>query len=414
MTLLQALDWFEQQSKAMADDLETLCNMNSGSDYQEGLEEVSHWLEQYLHPMDTPCHRIPLPSYRSLDDQGAWVERVSAPALRWDWSGDGSATTTIPKPLLLSIHYDTVYGPHHPFQKCIRLDGQRMNGPGVIDAKGGIVVLRYAAIAATRFLRSLPLRFSIVLTPDEEIGSPSSSHLWNAICDEFSFGLLFEPTLPDGSFVSTRKGTGNFIFKIAGRSAHAGRNFYAGRNAIVHAASMIRELHELNGQRENVTVNVGRIRGGDAVNVVPDLAVLRVNVRVGDFEDQAWIEQQMQLIASRYDAPEAGYQVHVEGGIHSPPKPIDSQTEKWMRWIESEAQQLGQTIRWNASGGASDGNKLQALGLSNLDTLGPDGDGLHSDKEWVDLTSLPKKASMVVRLLNRYVADEFVSNSRTE
>jgi glutamate carboxypeptidase len=214
--------------------------------------------------------------------------------------------------------------------------------------------------------------------------------------------------------VSIRKGTGNFIFKIVGRAAHAGRNFQAGRNAIVHAASLIRDLHQLNGQRENVTINIGRIRGGDAVNVVPDLAVLRVNVRVGDFEDQAWIEQQMQHIASRYDAPEAGYQVHVEGGIHSPPKPIDSQTEKWMRWVESEAQQLGQTIRWNASGGASDGNKLQALGLSNLDTLGPDGDGLHSDKEWVDLTSLPKKAFIVVRLLDRYVADEFVNNSRTE
>ena len=411
MTLLQALDWLEQQSKPMADDLETLCNINSGSDYQEGLEEVSLWLEKYFRPIDTPCHRIPLPNYRSLDDQGACVEKTSAPALRWDWSGYGSANTTIPKPLLLTIHYDTVYGPHHPFQKCIRLDGQRMNGPGVIDAKGGIVVLRYAAIAATHFLRSLPLRFSIVLTPDEEIGSPSSSHLWNEICDEFSFGLLFEPTLPDGSLVSTRKGTGNFIFKIVGRSAHAGRNFYAGRNAIVHAASMIRELHQLNGQRENVTVNIGRLRGGDAVNVVPDLAVLRVNVRVGNAEDQAWIEQQIQHLASRYDAPESGYQVHVEGGIHSPPKPIDSQTEKWMRWIESEAQPLGQTIRWNASGGASDGNKLQALGLSNIDTFGPEGDGLHSDKEWVDLTSLPRKSALVLRLMARYATNTLATPS---
>jgi glutamate carboxypeptidase len=174
---------------------------------------------------------------------------------------------------------------------------------------------------------------------------------------------------------------------------------------------MIRELHQLNDQRENVTVNVGRIRGGDAVNVVPDLAMLRVNVRVGDAEDQAWIEQQIQDLASRYDAPESGYQVHVEGGIHSPPKPIDSQTEKWMRWIESEAQPLGQTIRWNASGGASDGNKLQALGLSNIDTFGPEGDGLHSDKEWVDLTSLPRKSALVLRLMVRYATNTLATLS---
>ncbi|MBU6237101.1 MAG: hydrolase [Planctomycetes bacterium] len=413
MAIQQALDWLQQQTDSMADDLESLCNRNSGSDHREGLEDVANWLEDFFRPIPVPCQRIPLSNYRSLDDHGKWVENATGPALRWDWLGENSHLAK-QKPLLLTIHYDTVYGPQNPFQKCVRLDGQRMNGPGVIDAKGGIVILRYAALAACQFLKDSPLRFSIVLTPDEEVGSPASTHLWRQIHSEFDFGLLFEPTMSDGSMVSTRKGTGNFIFKIVGRAAHAGRNFQAGRNAIVHAASLIRDLHQLNGQRENVTINIGRIRGGDAVNVVPDLAVLRVNVRVGDFEDQAWIEQQMQHIASRYDAPEAGYQVHVEGGIHSPPKPIDSQTEKWMRWVESEAQQLGQTIRWNASGGASDGNKLQALGLSNLDTLGPDGDGLHSDKEWVDLTSLRKKASIVVRLLDRYVADEFVNNSRTE
>jgi glutamate carboxypeptidase len=405
MTLQQALDWLHQQSDSMADDLESLCNRNSSSDHREGLEDVANWLEDFFRPIPVPCQRIPLSNYRCLDDHGKWVENATGPALRWDWLGDKSPIAP-QKPLLLSIHYDTVYGPENPFQKCVRLDGQRMNGPGVIDAKGGIVILRYATLAACQFLKDSPLRFSIILTPDEEIGSPASSHLWREIHSEFSFALLFEPTMSDGSMVSIRKGTGNFIFKIVGKAAHAGRNFQAGRNAIVHAASIVSDLYNLNGQRDNVTVNIGRIRGGDAVNVVPDLAVLRVNVRVANPEDQAWIETEIQKIASRYDNPDSGYRVHVEGGIHSPPKILDLPTEKWMRWVESEAQHLGETIHWNASGGASDGNKLQALGLSNLDTLGPDGDGLHSDKEWIDLNSLPKKASLVVRLLARHAADE--------
>lgn len=279
-----------------------------------------------------------------------------------------------------------------------------MRGPGVIDAKGGIVILRYAVLAAAQFLANRPLQFSVVLTPDEEIGSPASSPLWRNISNEFQFGLLFEPAMADGSMVSTRKGTGTFVLRVDGRSAHAGRNFSAGRNAIVHAAGLVRELHDLNGQRENVTVNIGRIRGGDAVNVVPDLAVLRANVRVADSEDQRWIEAQVQRLVQKYDTPDAGYRVRVEGGIHSPPKLLDPTTEHWMQWVEEEARNLGQTIRWKPSGGASDGNKLQALGLPNIDTFGPDGDGLHSDQEWIDLTSLPRKASLVFQLLARYAS----------
>jgi glutamate carboxypeptidase len=406
MTLTQAIHWLEQQSLAMADELEVLCNLNSGSDHQQGLETVACWLEDYFHFLPSPCQRIVLPSYRNMDDQGTCIERTTGPALRWDWNGTGVSETDTRKPLLLTIHYDTVYGPLHPFQKCKRNGTNRMNGPGVIYAKGGIIILRYAALAASRFLADTPLRLSVVLTPDEEIGSPASTHLWARIYQEFEFALLFEPAMADGCLVSSRKGTGTFVFKIEGKAAHAGRNFQVGRNAIVHAARLIQDLHQLNGQRRDVTVNVGRIRGGDAVNVVPDLAVLRVNVRVANADDQTWIEEQIQQIALRYDAPDSGYRVQVEGGIHSPPKPIDSRTEKWMRWVESEAQQLGQSIRWNASGGASDGNKLQTLGLNNLDTFGPEGDCLHSDMEWVDLTSLPRKASLVVRLMARSMADE--------
>jgi glutamate carboxypeptidase len=397
------IEWLEQQADSMASDLTTLCDMNSGSENVEGLERVAAWLQDYFDPIGTPCQRIALSNFQYLNDDGVSIEQATGPALRWDWaSRTERISPSEKKPLLLTIHYDTVYGPLHPFQRCKREGDFRMVGPGVIDAKGGIVVLRYAAIAASRFLCDSSLRFSVVLTPDEEIGSPASTQLWTRICREFGFGLLFEPSMSDRSLVSTRKGTGNFVFKIEGQAAHAGRNFQAGRNAIAHAALLIRDLHELNGERENVTINVGRIQGGGAVNVVPDLVVLRVNVRVANGDDQAWVETQVRQIAERYDTHETGFRVHVEGGIHSPPKPLDPTAGPWMRWVEEEGTKMGTSIHWKPSGGASDGNKLQAFGLPNIDTLGPDGDGLHSDQEWVDLTSLPKKACMVFRLLARY------------
>lgn len=402
MNLSKAFDWLDRQADSMADDLETLCNLNSGSDHLAGLLRVADWLQEFFQPISGPCQRIALAPFRSVDDRGNALETETGPALRWDWWGNQARNAAnLPKPLLLTIHYDTVYGLENSFQRCERLEGHRMRGPGVIDAKGGIVVLRYAALAASQFLQDTPLRFSIVLTPDEEIGSPSSVQLWREICHEFSFAMLFEPAMADGSLVSTRKGTGTFVFQVEGRSAHAGRNFSAGRNAIVHASVLVQELHQLNGQRENVTINIGRISGGDAVNVVPDHTIFRVNVRVADADDQIWIERQVHRLVEKYDTPSDGYRVRVEGGVYSPPKLLDAPTQQWMRWVDQDSRALGQPTGWKPSGGASDGNKLQALGLPNIDTFGPDGDGLHSDQEWIDLRSLPRKASLVFRLLAR-------------
>jgi glutamate carboxypeptidase len=410
----KALEWIEGQADQMATDLETLCNINSGSDHVEGLERAANWLENYFTPLGVPCQRILFPPYSQLDDLGQLVNHFTGPALRWDWQGSTAAPDPDKEPnrILMTIHYDTVYSLQDSFQACTRLDGNRMRGPGVIDAKGGLVVLRYAALAANEFLSESPLRFSVVLTPDEEIGSPASSQLWKEIHDQFRFALLFEPAMADGCLVSHRKGTGSFVFCVEGRSAHSGRNFDAGRNAIVHAAAIACELHQLNGQREHVTVNVGRIRGGNAVNVVPDFTTLRVNVRVSSREDQDWVETQVQQLVQKYHRPEEGYRVHVDGGIYSPPKTIEPSVEQLMRWVEEEAAKLNQPVRWKGSGGASDGNKLQALGLPNIDTLGPEGDGLHSDQEWVDLASLSRKACLVYQLLARF-SESLCSNRQS-
>lgn len=394
----QAYEWLKKQSNEMASELETLCNMNSSSDNLDGLLRVADWLTEYFEPVGVPCKRIELPTYPVIDDLGNETINTTGPALRWDIGAAGEGVSK-ENSVLLTIHYDTVYGLQDPFQKCTLLEGGRMRGPGVIDAKGGIVVMRYAAIAASKFLDMSSLRLTVVLTPDEEIGSPSTIELWQKIAHEFGSALLFEPSMADGSLVSSRKGTGTFTIVVHGKAAHAGRNFNAGRNAVVHASRMVADLHELNGQRPNVTVNVGRIRGGHAVNVVPDLAVTRVNVRVSSMDDQLWIESQVQRLVDTYNVPDQGYTVSVQGSIHAPPKIQDELTTVLMNRVERSAAKLGEAIRWKESGGASDGNKLQGLKLPNVDTLGPDGDGLHSDQEWVSLASLPRKASLVFGIL---------------
>jgi glutamate carboxypeptidase len=402
---MQALQtWLAEHQAQMANELESLCNLNSGSDSLIGLSQVADWLTGYFEPISSIVEKIALPSYESLDDQAVIRSQATGPALRWEIPGAG---TEKKKKLLLTIHYDTVYGPENPFQLCERYEAigpcgrpeLRMRGPGVIDAKGGIVVLRWAVLAAKKFLDLSRIDLSIILTPDEEIGSPASMDLWRRIASEFDFAMLYEPCLADGSMVSSRKGTGTFVVVARGKAAHSGRNFHEGRNAVTMACHVALALDALNGQRTDVTINVGRIRGGEAVNVVPDLAVVRANVRVSNRDDQMWVESQVQQIVQRFNAPESGYRVEITGGIKSPPKNADDKTMKWIQQIEQAGSQIGESISWKRSGGASDGNKLAALGLTNIDTFGPEGDLLHSDQEWIRLGSLARKAALTASVI---------------
>ncbi len=396
--------WLMDHQSQMADDLEDLCNRNSGSDDVPGLNRVADWLTDYFSPMEVPCEKIVLPTFETMDDRGTITLHTTGAALKWDVQGVGKVKR---HRLLLNIHYDTVYGLKSNFQHCQRFEGLtpngqselRMRGPGVIDAKGGIVVMRWAVMAAKKFLDLSNLDLTVVLTPDEEIGSPASIDLWKKIAGQYDFAMLYEPTLADGSLVSQRKGTGTFIILVRGKSAHSGRNFHDGRNAIVLACKLALGMDALNGQRPDVTVNVGRIRGGAAVNVVPDLAVLRINVRVSSLEDQVWIESRVQQIIQSACEPNSGYLCEVHGGIYSAPKRVDDATSKWMSLIQQAGESIGESIHWKPSGGASDGNRLASLGLSNIDTFGPEGDLLHSDQEWVRLSSLPRKAALTVAVI---------------
>jgi glutamate carboxypeptidase len=392
----QAHHWLETQADQMTSDLVELCNINSGSDHPQGLALAAQWLENFFKPLAVPCQKIDLPSYKLLDDSANESSYDTGPALRWDLGNKA------PQGILWTIHYDTVYGKDDPFQSCKLLPNNRLQGPGVIDAKGGIIVMRYAALALKKFHEITNPSLTLILTPDEEIGSPSSLGMWHSVAKEFHCAFLFEPTMADGSLVQARKGTGTFIFVVRGKAAHAGRNFQEGRNAIAHCCELASKIHQLNGQRPNVTINLGRIRGGNAVNVVPDTAVLRVNVRIANPHDQQWIEEQLHDLAIAFDTPQNGLRVELSGGIHAPAKICDQPTQRLKEKIELAARHLDQSIQWKESGGASDGNKLQALGLPNIDTFGPRGDALHSNQEWIELTSLVEKAQLTCASFLQY------------
>jgi glutamate carboxypeptidase len=302
--------------------------------------------------------------------------------------------------LFLCIHMDTVYPADHAFQRCSLLDANTLQGPGVADAKGGLLVMLTALRAIEQSPLAGKINWEVLINPDEEIGSASSLPLLMEGAKRNRFGLLFEPATADGALIDRRKGSGNFAAVITGRSAHAGRDFAMGRNAVVAAAELAVAVHDLNRQFEGITVNVGKIEGGGPSNVVPERAVCRFNVRTSSPEDEGRVLEKINPLIVGLNQRE-GFSVQLHGGFHSPPKIPDEGAKRLMEAIEGCGRELNLPIQWKSSGGTCDGNKLAAAGLPNVDTMGPCGGNLHSPREYVRLDSLTERAKLAALVMLR-------------
>lgn len=312
-----------------------------------------------------------------------------------------------PVQLLLSGHYDTVYGAHHSFQKCTLIDPDRLRGPGVADMKGGLVVMLAALREFTTGARADRLGFEIFLTPDEETGSVASRPILESAArsKQHAFALIFEPARPNGDIVRARKGTGIFTVTCHGRAAHAGRDPGAGRNAILALCEYLPEVAELGRDLEGVSVNVGNIRGGGAVNIVPDFAQAEINIRTSRVADEAEVIECLHELAEQINQRE-GLRLVVTGQFNRPPKEVTPAEERLFAWWQQCAHETGVKLSWQDVGGGSDGNLLAAVGLPTLDGLGPVGDHLHSAEEFIHLRSLLERSQIAVRFLDRIASGE--------
>jgi glutamate carboxypeptidase len=395
----RTLDWIDAQQDRMRGLVERWASINSWTHNLAGLATLAAQLESDFAILEGETTLLDLPPQESIDARGNLSFTPLGKAISICKRPDASVR------VFLGIHYDTVYPPDDPFQSVHSPDELTLRGPGVIDAKGGLAVLLIALEALERSPFRDRIGWEILLNPDEEIGSPGSAGLLAGCAARNQLGLVFEPAFPDGSLVSERKGSGNFSVVIRGRSAHAGRDPAAGRNAVVAAADFALAAHRVNGRISEATLNVARIDGGGPVNVVPELAIVRLNARIAQRADQHLIEQELQRIASEITTRhEVAVQLH--GGFLSPPKLLDDRTRALCRLVESCGQELNTPIQWTRSGGASDGNKLAAAGLAVLDTLGPVGGHLHSPQEYLRLDSLPQRARLCALLLLRLASGE--------
>lgn len=397
------LDWIQAQVPAQRDELLRLSNINSGSYHAAGVNRVADRVEQLFAPLGARIERLDLPPHRVTNDRGDAVEYPIGRALRLRQRPEAKLQ------VFLAGHLDTVFGEKHPFQAARAVDDDTLNGPGVADLKGGLLVMQLALAALERSPWKERIGWEAVFNPDEEIGSEGSAPLFRQGAARNAFGLVFEPSFPDGNLASARKGSGNFDVIVRGRAAHAGRDPHLGRNAVRAAADVVAALDALNGQRHDLTVNVGYVHGGGPTNIVPDLCIVKFNVRTAIADDEAWLHAQLGRIVAAAQQKE-GIRLEVRGSFTRGPKVMTPGIEKLAGLIGDCGRQLGLALEFRPTGGCCDGNNLAAAGLPNIDNLGVVGGEIHSDREFMRVSSLGQRAQLTALLLLRLASGEVTWN----
>lgn len=384
-------DWLGEQRDEMVRLVRRWAEINSGTTNVAGVQRMAEAAREAFAPLADEVVERTLAPRQVVNARGEVVEEPVGPAVVFTRRAEA------PLRVLLSAHLDTVFAADSPFQRVREVDAATLNGPGVADIKGGMVVMLFALRALER-LSPRRVGWTVVLNPDEEVGSPSSLPLLRELAGRHHFGLVYEPALPDGSLAGARKGAGGYTVVIRGRAAHVGRDFAAGRSAMHAAAELVSALVRLNG--DDVTINCGKIDGGGPANVVADLAVVRLNVRAAGAAAQARIERALAEQVAAIDGRD-GYSAALHGGFASPPKPLTGRTLELFRHVRTCGAALGIPIAWRDTGGVCDGNKLAAAGLPNVDSLGVRGGGLHSHDEFMSIGSLVERARLSALLLER-------------
>ncbi|MDX2187353.1 MAG: hydrolase [Opitutaceae bacterium] len=362
--------------------------INSGSDHIEGLDRMRGALKRTFSEA-FPAATIEEP------------ELVGSKARAFRMLLRPSASRRV----LLNGHYDTVYEAQHPFQMPRLIDADTLNGPGVSDMKGGIVVM----LAALRALEATPeakqLGVEVLLTPDEEIGSQASRAEIELSAKRNHFGFVFEPARVGGEIVRSRMGTGTIEIAVHGRSAH-GAQPELGRNAIVALAQILTEVDSIPRRVPGAMLNVGSVRGGGVINIVPDFASAELHARITQIEQREHILAEVEKAVAPVRSKE-GYRVGVHAAFDRPPKSCGPREQAMFKAYNACSADLGLgSIDWVDTGGGSDGNLLSAAGLPNLDGLGPIGHHLHSEQEFVFLPSVVLRAQVAALLLHRIATGE--------
>ncbi|MGH2406634.1 MAG: M20 family metallopeptidase [Candidatus Limnocylindrales bacterium] len=396
-TELRALrEVVEEELPAYLEDLATLVNIDCGSYTKAGVDQVARWTARFLERLGASVEIRP-------------DERLGDTVLATLRGRPGA-----PRALLIG-HMDTVFDAGTARRRPFRVSDGRAYGPGVTDMKSGLLCGLYALLAlrAAADDESSWLPFEelvFIANPDEEIGSPVSTPAIREAALEADAAFVLECARANGDIVSSRKGTVDLRVTVHGKAAHAGVEPEKGASAILEAAHQVIALHALNGRWPGVTCNVGVLHGGTRPNVVPEEAVLEVDLRSPRRADLEDAEAAVRAICAAPTIPGVTTTVE-ETGRHWPMEKLAA-SGRLVEHATSLAQRLGFELHDAATGGASDANTTAGLGVPTLDGLGPVGGLDHSPDEYLEIDSIVPRVTLLAALLLATARDGVVATWR--
>lgn len=350
-----------------------LVMLESPSNDRKGVNAVADFLVEAFGTLDARAERLP---------QTAFGDH-----LRVTW-GEGE------RQVLILGHMDTVWPPGETDRRPFQAHQGKGTGPGIFDMKGGLVIGLYA-VAALRDLGLCPAhRLVFLFNSDEEVGSRTSRPFIEEEARRSDAALVLEPSRED-ALVTWRKGVGRFELEIQGLASHAGAAHERGVSAVQELAHQILRLEAMTDHGRGTIVNVGVVQGGSKVNVRPASAWANIDLRVPSAKEGQRMTKA--ILGLRPVNTEAT--LVVSGGINRPPWESSQQGDVLFRRARRVGEVLGMDLWPAGTGGGSDGNLTAALGVPTLDGLGVVGNDAHALTEWVDLTSLPRRAALLAGLL---------------
>ncbi len=297
------------------------------------------------------------------------------------------------KPTLLLGHLDTVWPLGTIKTMPCRVGQGRLWGPGVLDMKAG-VAMAFTVIEMLSEASLLNYEIVLLLTGDEEIGSPASRTLIERLVAECAAVYVLEPA-QGLAYKTARKGTGIWRIDVTGVAAHAGVDFKKGANAIRELARVVETVSGWTDLHRGLTVSVGVIGGGIRSNVIPAQAWAEVDVRIARKVDGLRMARKF----AGLKPVDKRCTLAVSGGINRPPMERTRSTVRLYRQAKALAAELGFTLGEASTGGASDGNFTSALGIPTLDGMGAVGEGAHARHESIVLEHLAPRTALLAGLL---------------
>ena len=296
------------------------------------------------------------------------------------------------KPILLLGHLDTVWPLGTLRTMPWRMRDGRIYGPGVLDMKSGVAMALAAIRALTQLGVSRPI--TLLLNPDEEVGSPASRPITERLALVSQAVLVLEPA--QGLAAKTaRKGVGGYRIDVTGVASHSGVDFASGHSAILELARLIEKVAGFTDLRVGRTVNPGVISGGTRANVVAQHAFAEVDVRIVRASDAARVDRLFRSLR----CSDPACKLQITGGINRPPMERKPGTVALYKQARKLAAELGFQLDEASSGGASDGNFTAALGVPTLDGLGAVGEGAHATHESILIDHLIPRTALLAALL---------------